>query len=741
MDLRGFEIVEVGPLTATDSVELLASFHHWSPAVAAEVARRSGRNPLTLLEVGRTLTDGQRRGMEKLPDRLPTGSATIRLFRGQIEALSDETRFALLVAALCNEPGQGEVEAACATTGSGEPNWADLERARLLTRRGDRLEFTHPLVPSAVIELADPLSIRRANRGLSLVTTEPTRRTWHRAEACSGADETTALELERLAVSALAVGDSPAAVRAAARAAELSGDTGSAPHRWLLAARSASMAGLDPTVYINRARTGPIEVRAEAIVLEAAAVSLARRAWVLAEGRFDIDHPFGLMPAIAIAVNAHFGPNGHAELFECRRLVQARAAVDLATPVTMGLVVAGRHEEAFEFAKAMYRQSVRDGRILAAAWTATAAGMASLLMGDLPATRRWCTLGLELGQAADVPYVIAQATSQLATVAALRGDRETVATLTDEIDAPPLCDSPTPTLHSRRFASILDELQSGSLDLAVEQLRAFRDVAIPMAEHWPIAYELVEALVRLGRNDEALEVMPLVDAIEAERSLQHGGQIERCRALTAGPENFDHHFLVAIECLEGQHRSLELARTRLCFGERLIATGRNSEALEPLRSALATFDNLRTGRAAGLPEEVDTTHIDPAAAAASGFYGFMSRVDHLSLLDTLAGWDRSLGNDLPVLSWCSLAVTDAAGHESGPHGELARAAVRDSDARVGEIVTAVERAGVLERTAFFVIADHGMEQCDPEVVRPWEDDLTEAGVQHRILGEGLIYLS
>ena len=94
-----------------------------------------------------------------------------------------------------------------------------------------------------------------------------------------------------------------------------------------------------------------------------------------------------------------------------------------------------------------------------------------------------------------------------------------------------------------------------------------------------------------------------------------------------------------------------------------------------------------------------------------------------------------------MLSWCSLAVTDAAGHESGPHGELARAAVRDSDARVGEIVTAVERAGVLERTAFFVIADHGMEQCDPEVVRPWEDDLTEAGVQHRILGEGLIYLS
>jgi arylsulfatase A-like enzyme len=66
--------------------------------------------------------------------------------------------------------------------------------------------------------------------------------------------------------------------------------------------------------------------------------------------------------------------------------------------------------------------------------------------------------------------------------------------------------------------------------------------------------------------------------------------------------------------------------------------------------------------------------------------------------------------------------------------------VRDSDARVGEVVAAVERAGALERTAFVVIADHGMEQADPAVNRTWAEELGATGVAHRDVGGGLIYL-
>ena len=66
--------------------------------------------------------------------------------------------------------------------------------------------------------------------------------------------------------------------------------------------------------------------------------------------------------------------------------------------------------------------------------------------------------------------------------------------------------------------------------------------------------------------------------------------------------------------------------------------------------------------------------------------------------------------------------------------------MRDSDARVGDVLAAVERAGALDRTAVLVIADHGMEQTDPRVDRPVAEDLADVGVPHRDIGEGLIYL-
>ena len=155
---------------------------------------------------------------------------------------------------------------------------------------------------------------------------------------------------------------------------------------------------------------------------------------------------------------------------------------------------------------------------------------------------------------------------------------------------------------------------------------------------------------------------------------------------------------------------------------------------------LSSFAMVREGTGGALPELEAVGHLDGDAAAASEAYRFMSRVDHLSTEHTLTAWRREHGNPLPTLSWCGLAVTDEAGHESGPHGELARAAVRDSDARVGEVLEAVERAGALERTAVLVIADHGMEQSDPELDRAWGEDLREVGVEHHEVGGGLIYV-
>ena len=69
----------------------------------------------------------------------------------------------------------------------------------------------------------------------------------------------------------------------------------------------------------------------------------------------------------------------------------------------------------------------------------------------------------------------------------------------------------------------------------------------------------------------------------------------------------------------------------------------------------------------------------------------------------------------PRFMWCNFTLTDSAFHAGGPHSEIAAASVRDTDARIGEVLDAVERAGVFDDTAFVLVADHGMQETDPAV--------------------------
>jgi len=155
----------------------------------------------------------------------------------------------------------------------------------------------------------------------------------------------------------------------------------------------------------------------------------------------------------------------------------------------------------------------------------------------------------------------------------------------------------------------------------------------------------------------------------------------------------------------------------------------------------SSFAGVRAGELPPFPSLDDMAHLDRQQAAESKQYEFMSMVDHTSAAQTIRAWQQLDGNPLPTLSWVSLALTDEAGHESGPHGAAARASVRDSDGRVGDVLAAVEAAGALDRTAVFVIADHGMEQNDPGNTKRWDDALAATGIAHRQLADGFIYLS
>ena len=90
-------------------------------------------------------------------------------------------------------------------------------------------------------------------------------------------------------------------------------------------------------------------------------------------------------------------------------------------------------------------------------------------------------------------------------------------------------------------------------------------------------------------------------------------------------------------------------------------------------------------------------------------YRHKSIFDAHSVNEAIHVWRGGFGA-LPRYSWFTLNLTDAAGHSGGPHSEMAHAAIRDTDARMGAVLAAIEQAGRLDRTAVIVLADHGMQR-------------------------------
>ena len=163
---------------------------------------------------------------------------------------------------------------------------------------------------------------------------------------------------------------------------------------------------------------------------------------------------------------------------------------------------------------------------------------------------------------------------------------------------------------------------------------------------------------------------------------------------------------------------------------------------------VSSFADFRAGRPPALPAADTLADASVEFVGASGAYSFMSSVDELATRQAVDLWDRRDGNPLPDLTFLSLALTDESGHEGGPHSEIARAAIVDSDRRVARVVEAVERSGARRHTAFVVIADHGMEANDPTEDEPWARVLERAvgraglgdGAAVADVADGLLYL-
>ncbi len=158
----------------------------------------------------------------------------------------------------------------------------------------------------------------------------------------------------------------------------------------------------------------------------------------------------------------------------------------------------------------------------------------------------------------------------------------------------------------------------------------------------------------------------------------------------------------------------------------------------------STFDFFRRGEIPPIPESPDgLPHSTERFVRPSKDYGWGTIVDHMGTeqaLGILSGSYRGVGYPRPKFLWINFALTDSAMHEGGPHSEVAAASIRDSDARLGEILAAVERAGSFDRTAFVLVADHGMEETDPAVRGDWGPALRDAGIRFRDEAYSFLYL-
>ena len=93
----------------------------------------------------------------------------------------------------------------------------------------------------------------------------------------------------------------------------------------------------------------------------------------------------------------------------------------------------------------------------------------------------------------------------------------------------------------------------------------------------------------------------------------------------------------------------------------------------------------------------------------------------------------------PVFTFHEFSLTDAVGHDYGPHHEAMLDALVETDKRIGKILAVLDRRGLFDSTLFVISADHGMAQVDTELAADPDRAVIDAGLK-AVVTLGLIYL-
>jgi DNA-binding CsgD family transcriptional regulator len=624
--------------------------------VRDEIVAETRGNPLALLELPRGLTVAELAGgfglPAALPGALPLAGRIEARFRRQIEALPEQARRLLLVAAADPTGDPALMWRAAGRLGVSTQAAGPAAEAGL-AEFGGRVRFRHPLVRSAVYRSASEPDRREVHRVLAEATdaqADPDRRAWHRAQAAAGPDEDVAAELEGSADRAQARGGLAAAAAFGERAAALTPDPARRACRMLAAAQAGLQAGAfgKALELLAMAEAGPLDelqgARADRlrgrIASASGLVSDAPRLLLKAAGRLelleeDLARETYLEAWRAAQIAGH--PAAGGDLLEVSRAARAMPSPPQPPrpPRLVGLLLDGLSllvtdgpaaaAPALRRAKCAFAgPDVPVSEQLRLGWMAPVVGAALWDDDGYRLIERPVQLARDTGRLDRLPMLL----NQLASAAVWWGEFAAAASLIAEADA--VCEATGarfPPYAAMRLASLQGrEAEAVSLiQGAVEEAAAVGQGAAVAAADWATASlhhglgryadalaaarqaveqaqlnismwalpELIEAAARTGHGQLASDALDqLATWTRAAGTDWALGVQARCRALLSDGDQADRLYREAITRLGRTRIRPELARTHLLYGEWLRRQRHRVDARDQLRTAWQMLDEL-----------------------------------------------------------------------------------------------------------------------------------------------------
>ncbi len=652
LDVSGLPELDLHGLAHDAAAALLQRSGAVAADVAEEIIAASGANPLALIEVPSLLTPAQLAGAEPMDGPIPAGDALERAFIQRVEQLPDQTQRALVVAAASGSSDFDEIVAAVGRAGL-EPDALDAaERAGLTIVDGSSFAFQHPLLRSAIYHGATAMMRRAAHQALAGGGGE--ERPWHLAAASEAPDAAVAAELEQSATAASGRGghaEAASAFEAAARLAEapdarakLLRDAADEARRAGQTAKAlelldAALEAAEQPELVARIQHlyGVIEMWSlsalaayERLSAEAQRIEASdpeRAAWLLTDagwacfmagevvlGRKAAERAVALtdgrgglvevlssaLLAIALLLNGERAKaepllRRHEPLLEGSEFLERGYAV--AWPAAQALVWMEDHDRAREVFERVIEGARAKSSPSVLPYTLTGLAELDFRTGGWARAYANAAEAVALARETEQPAALSFALAGLARIEAAQGRADDCRLhVTEAFDLGEGGVGAGAVVVYAAAALGLLELGRGRVEEAIAPLTRVADAVRahgllqPTVLQW--APDLIEALARTGRRDDALELLAEFEAA-AESSLSTWalGAAARCRGLLADA-GFEVDFAGAIELQEALGAPFEIARTELCLGERLRRSRRRKEARGILRSAIERFERL-----------------------------------------------------------------------------------------------------------------------------------------------------